>query len=603
MRKARAVHPDRSERIGQAGQASVLLLLILGMFLLATIGFAIDLSNMWFHRQAAQSAADAACTAGAMDMLYLNNGTILTSPEFTPGTAGDCSVSNQAALCLYAGFNGYTATAAAASWGSSTPANSVAVSWSFPSSVTGVSNSGITNPFLNVVVQEKPAAWFMQLVGVKSMTVGATCTCGLTSPSGTPPIVILNPTVSSALNMSGGTHIVIIGGPKISIAVDSSANGSPGAQSSSNAVYCSGGAGYPIDTSAAGPSGTGGQLAIVGGPTTNQYCGANTTLNDPSNKLWKSPASSVSDPYASVSVPTLPGAPQMLTSSPVGDTTGCIQSAISGANPCARKDPTYGYITGIWVGPGTDSCPGTASGHYIGTDSGSPYQSYSGSCLEFTPGYYPTGINVSNLAGYSNDVAIFQPGVYYLNGSLSVGSSSTVRNVWTGTQPSTQGVMFYFLTGGPVFSGGSGAASSSINSIPSSYLNCSCSTTNTGMPSTLQGNILAAQCSAGGTYVGTPSSDSYSATGVRGLLFFADHGDVYQNTVIGAGASLAFTGTFYFHNSSYSDQVTLSGAGNSNTYAIGNIVVDQLSLSGSGTIQMGLTGSSAQSSPQVSLFQ
>ena len=227
MRKTPTVCPERSARPSQAGQASVLLLLILGTFLLGSIGFAVDLSNLWFHRQAAQSAADAACTAGAMDMLYLHEGTILTSTGFTVGTAGDCSSSSLAALCQYAGFNGYTATASAASWSSSTPANAIAVSWSFPSSVTGVTASGISNPFLNVVVQEKPASWFMKFVGVASMTVGASCTCGFASGVGSPPIVILNPTVPAALNLSGGTHIVIVGGPSNSIAVNSSANGSP----------------------------------------------------------------------------------------------------------------------------------------------------------------------------------------------------------------------------------------------------------------------------------------------------------------------------------------------------------------------------------------
>src|ERR1700679_1380740 len=100
----------------QSGQASVFLLLILGTFLLAAVGFAVDLSSMWFHRQAAQSAADASCVAGAMDMLYLNNGTIASSPNFIAGTAGDCNSSSAAALCKYAGVNGYTATTAAAGW-------------------------------------------------------------------------------------------------------------------------------------------------------------------------------------------------------------------------------------------------------------------------------------------------------------------------------------------------------------------------------------------------------------------------------------------------------------------------------------------------------
>jgi len=54
--------------------------LILGLFLIASMGFAVDLSSMWLQRQAAQSAADAASVAGSMDMLYLQNATITTSP-------------------------------------------------------------------------------------------------------------------------------------------------------------------------------------------------------------------------------------------------------------------------------------------------------------------------------------------------------------------------------------------------------------------------------------------------------------------------------------------------------------------------------------------
>ena len=140
------------------------------------------------------------------------------------------------------------------------PAGAVAVNWTFPSSVTGVTaSSGITYPFLNVVVREKPNTWFMGMLGVKSLPVGASCTCGL--PPGTPsaPLVILNPTISSSLTLSGGAHIVIAGGPATSIQVNSSANGSPSSNASSNAVYCNGGNGYPIDTSTAGPFGNRGK--------------------------------------------------------------------------------------------------------------------------------------------------------------------------------------------------------------------------------------------------------------------------------------------------------------------------------------------------------
>lgn len=195
--KETADHTAPGRLVSQAGQASVLLLMILGTFLLASVGFAVDLSSMWFHRQAAQSAADAACIAGAMDMLYLQNGTITSSPGFTAGTAGDCSSSSSAAICQYAGFNGYTATTSGAGWSSSTAGGAVAVSWTFPSSVAGVTAaSGITYPFLNVVVREKPLTWFMGLIGVRSLAVGASCTCGLPpgprlrrSPFSIPPLV------------------------------------------------------------------------------------------------------------------------------------------------------------------------------------------------------------------------------------------------------------------------------------------------------------------------------------------------------------------------------------------------------------------------------
>jgi putative Flp pilus-assembly TadE/G-like protein len=604
MRRYRVHSPNANGMVGrswnpQSGQASILLIVILGTFLLASVGFAVDLSSMWFQRQAAQSAADASCGAGAMDMLYLHNATISSSPGFIVGTAGDCSSSGTAAICKYAGFNGFTATTAASTWGTSTAVGAVAVNWTFPSAVTGVSASpGITYPFLNVVVRQKAPTWFIGMLGMGSMTVGASCTCGLAPGVGSPPIVILNPTVASALSFSGGTQIVITGGPAVSVQVNSS---------STSAIACSGGtssASGTINTSTAGPSGTGGQLGLVGGPTLNPLCGSYKILNDPNNLLWKSGVSVVPNPYAGVVAPTQPGNPADLTATPVGDAT-CYQPGLTSTN-CGRKDSTYGYITGIWVGSGTDTCPNsttaTGSRHYIGQDSA--YTLFYGNCLEFTPGYYPTGINVQSLAQDANDVTIFQPGVYYLNGDLTISGSNTVRNVWSGAQPSTQGVIFYFLTGGPTISGGSGTNSSGmISNVPSYYLNCSGSAIPSGMPTTLPGNVLVSQCTQAGTYVGAPSADSYSATGLRGLLFFTDPSDTYQNTLLGAGGILNFSGAIYFHNSSYTDQVTLNGAGSSTTYELGNIVVDELQMSGAGIIKMGLTGNSLPGPPEAGIVQ
>ena len=566
----------------ESGQIMVSLLLMLTLFLLAMVGFAVDLTNLWFHRQAAQTAADAACEAGASDMLVLSGGTSLPKMGFVPGTPGDCTA-GAGTICFYANANGYNG----AGFSATAPSNSV--TYSFPTSVAGTTtpSTSITSyPFLRVVVTENVQTHFLYTIhGTTYQKVVASCTCGLSGAvQQGAPILVLNPTIPEALHLTGGSHIVIVGGPSNSIQVNSSANGAPNSNSSSNAVECDGGSGNPIDTSTAGPTGQGGNLSIHGGPLTNQYCGANTILNDPGGSHWKSLAATVANPYSSLPAPTLPSAP-VAASNPV---------------PGAPARPT---TQGTWVATGVDSCPNTnPQQHYLTYSS--QYGNVYGNCLEFNPGYYPAGIDLTQLASYGNDVAIFMPGIYYLNGNLHVGSSTTIRNAWIGSQPTTQGVMFYFLTGGPTFDGGSGQASSYINPVPSYYLNCTGMTGSSLMPSSLTGNVLASQCTTEGTYFGAPNTDALSSTGNRGLLFNLAPSNVYQGTVIGAGASLNFSGTLYFHNSTYQDQVTLNGAGSSITYLLGNIITDQLTLAGSGTIEMGLVASaSAGSSLSAGMLQ
>src|SRR5437660_5761704 len=75
------------------GQVTVFVAIIFTLFLAAFAGFGTDMANLWFHRQSAQSAADAACMAGASDMLYnvstLNGG----FGGFSAGTNFDCATS------------------------------------------------------------------------------------------------------------------------------------------------------------------------------------------------------------------------------------------------------------------------------------------------------------------------------------------------------------------------------------------------------------------------------------------------------------------------------------------------------------------------------
>src|SRR5258706_14424152 len=96
----------RSDRAGEAGQAIIFVLLVLGIFLLGALCFAFDLSNIWFHRQSAKSAADAACAAGAMDILVNAQGGS-TSYGGQIGTAYSCTTTATDSVCSYANKNGY----------------------------------------------------------------------------------------------------------------------------------------------------------------------------------------------------------------------------------------------------------------------------------------------------------------------------------------------------------------------------------------------------------------------------------------------------------------------------------------------------------------
>src|SRR5579859_3592013 len=71
----------------EEGQAMLFTVLALAIFLIGAMAFAIDMSNVWFNRQSAQTAADAACTAGAMDLLVqATNGTMPATAGFASGT-------------------------------------------------------------------------------------------------------------------------------------------------------------------------------------------------------------------------------------------------------------------------------------------------------------------------------------------------------------------------------------------------------------------------------------------------------------------------------------------------------------------------------------
>jgi hypothetical protein len=513
----------------EAGQASVLLILILAVFLVGSLAFAVDLGGMWFHRQSAQAAADAACLAGAADLITVAGGVTPPSAGFTAGTAGDCAATPGASMCKYANFNGYNGA------GLSATAASNSVSWTFPSSVTGVTAPPValtTHPFLKVLVTENVKTLFMGLFGTNYQQVGAACTCGVVSVKSVPPLLVLNPTGPGTFTTGGsaGAEFDIFGGPTRSVQVNSTDAG---------AVSQNGGNSF-IDTSAAGPLGTGADVGVVGGPATPPATGDNLGTGS-----WVSPTLPIPDPYLAVPAPT---------------------------KPADAPAPTN-------IAQGVDGCPDPSG------------------CKEYSPGYYNSKITVNGSKS-----AVFQPGIYYMDGNLDL-TGGVVRVAHSGAPPMLTGVMFYFNTGS-IKSTGTSGATAGIDPISSDWLKCNPSeSTPASVPASLNGNVLWSQCAAGGTYVGPGSSDTLSGTGTRGLLMFNAHTNTGASPSLAGGGSLLFSGVFYFSSSDHSATFTVSGNGGSNTSLVGEIVADNLAIKGGGAVKMTLNPAPTTNVLKVAMLQ
>src|SRR5258708_34710708 len=272
-------------RSSEAGQAAISVVLILGLFLVGVLALAVDFTNIWFHRQAAGAAADAACQAGAMDLLGKAAGLTLNSAGFTPGTVGDCVSSPSATMCSYAAANGYNGA------GLVSGAASNSVSWTFPPSVSGVTappSSQAAYPFLKVSIAENVGTYFLAIVNsARYLTLNVSCTCGLVQSKVAAPMVVLHPTKSGSFYYSGGGTLKVVGGPQRSLQVNSSST--TGVQWVASGV---------IDTSSGGPNKTGSDIAIVG-PNAAPSSG----FSGGSTGSWRAGVSPVPDRFGGVPPP------------------------------------------------------------------------------------------------------------------------------------------------------------------------------------------------------------------------------------------------------------------------------------------------------------
>jgi hypothetical protein len=528
--------------------------LALGIFLLGVMAFAVDMGWLWFHRQSAQTVADAACTAGAMDMLTIATGSNTTANAgFTPGTAFSCSGSPNfssnalpnAAPCKYAAQNGYTTSKLVAGQAGAD------LGFSFPPSVPGLpacktgkgapavcnASSFTGNPFLQVNVDDRAQTFFAGLLsGSGTVDVGAQATCAVVFSNAPIPLLVLNPTLQGSLLLNGTgsrNKITIAGGPQRSIQVDSS---------DPNAITAKGGP--TVDLSQGGPNNTGSDVGVTGGPGSAPF-----TFLGGSTGNYLDPRPAISDPFALLPVPS----------------------------KLAAGTKTTGVTT--------NGCP-------AGT---------SGGCDEYTAGYY-AGIQVKN------GTAIFDPGLYYLDGNLDLQSNSCVRPS-TLVGDGSGGTVFYFNTGtvSVVANSGSNCATSISTTTGTGTgqlqfgVKCtSASQAPASLPATITGNLLLGACT--GSY-GDPLLTDDPIGEQHGILFFQNRSTSAAAPSWGGNGSAAAVGSMYFHycnspdgaglgsncpSSAFTDLLTLQGTPGSTSYVVGDIVADQLTVSGNASVVMEL---------------
>ena len=513
--------------------------LILGFFLLGFVGLATDYTNLWYHRQMVQSAADASCQGGAMDLFLLAEGSPTATMNFIPqqGATIDCSAAVTAAPCIIARYNGYDPAL---------PKNKVVLS--FPATVPGINSpKWVGVPNIKVDITEQVDRYFTQLFSSEKIPVHASASCGLIAPPGPVPIIALHPTDPTTINMSGTQNaITVVGGPQTSIQVNSS---------NPNAVV--GGSLTLIDLTHAGPYKTGGDVAVYGGTATKP-----SSVRLGQTGSWDYPIPPISDPYMSVSAPSRPVDNGTYSSVAYGH-DGC-PDAVYG---CTEFTPGY-YPNGICV-KGGGGCPHNSATTEKGT-------------AIFQPGLYYLGGLGLDLRSNSIARVTCCGGVADGDGSGGVTfyfvGSATLSVDSNSGRPGQVDV--YYRDGGVH------------NGVASRALQCAGGIANEPeIPDTIDGNVLLGPCS--GTY-GDPSGQ------YRGFLYFQDRSAAASPSWQGGGSTLA-AGFMYFHQcradgkgekcsapgpTAYGTTFNMGGNPGSGSYAVGSLVTDKIASNGNPGILM-----------------
>jgi len=607
---------------GQRGQAFLAILILMAILLLVMLGVAADYSQVWAHRQMAQGAADAACQAGAADLFL--KGTDPTANTDFPGldfswigTGFNCGAKPNSPPCQYASFNGYT--------GSN-------VSVTFP---VGLPVPTVANPYIKVTITDPVARSLTKLVSsTTTFNVTASAGCGLNAINTPVPLVILHRTANPAISVNGSASIKVLGGPQRSIQVDSS---------SATAVSVG-----TVDLSQGGPNNSGSDFAVFGGPQ-NKPVGVNLGTSGnwrPGTNPFGDPFASIAQPSA----PAANGAAKPVTYKTNGcpDASGCIEYSAGNYTSCSTGSIAYGANGCLVIGTGGGSnsfttppnrVPGPGGTYSVGNAikplptannaGGYTFQATSvvppghPSSTANSAIFWPQTVGATLVDGNvtwtnmgvppsSSNTAIFDPGLYYLGDThgLQLRAHAMVRPS-TATGDGSDGTMFYFATAATLsFRANSGSESidvyrpdgSTVNGVTSPPLKCpSGSATPSQVPATIPGNVLLGPC---GKTSGIGASGQYgSPDGNRGFLFFQNRAVAANGgsctagfggncAILGGGAGFIFSGFIYLHEGNggtcgtNTSCLSLAGGSGGNSFTIGNIVVDQLSLTGSSAVTM-----------------
>ncbi|HXA86495.1 MAG TPA: pilus assembly protein TadG-related protein [Candidatus Dormibacteraeota bacterium] len=617
----------------QHGQTLIPIVIFVGLFLLAMLGVAVDYTQVWAHRQMAQGAADAACEAGAAD-LFLNavapsssgqNG--LQSFSWI-GADFDCSVNTSSPPCRYASLNGYSG------------AN---VHVSFPAGLPGVAplpaSLATANPYIEVTITDPVAMSFTKTVSAAAtVNIKAKAGCGVTPFNVPVPLVILHSSASGALSVTGSSKIHIFGGPQRSIQVDSRnaaaltagiidlSQGGPANTGSDLAVF-----GGPSTQPVSVNIGTTGHYITPAAPFGDPFA----TKSAPSAPITLGSARPV--PFAMNGCPDPNGCVEFTPGNYTGcnkssaiapGAQGCLLLPYTGSNPhftiaAADWAQSTHYAAGALIQPAQHNANNSVfialNTGISGTNAQVPNPWFQMACARQADGSCSGGRQPDGTITWQNigvvtlnklSTGIFDPGLYYVaaNG-LNLGSGSTAR-LSTATGDGSNGVMFYFSTSASIgvtsnsgkssactsASSGSGTpngcvvsfkidgtrSSAATGAIASRALQCPSGSPNPSqVPATLNGNILLGPCS--GTYA--------SPDGNRGFLFFQNRTTAAAPSWGGGGQFLS-SGFLYFHSGNggtcgtNTSCLSLQGGSGAQSYALGNIVVDQLSLGGNPEINM-----------------